>query len=131
VILPVHVEASIVAHARRASPEECCGLLLGNGDRIVDATPVPNTARDPVRQYLIDPQSHFAAIRDARRRALSVIGVYHSHPQSSSTPSPTDRAEGFGQFVFLIVGLGAEPPEVAAWTWTDGNFTALPLVRLP
>jgi desampylase len=131
VILPVHVEASIVAHARHASPEECCGLLLGNGDRIVDATPVPNTALDPVRHYLIDPRSHFEVIRDARRRALNVIGAYHSHPRSSSMPSPTDRAEGFGQFVFLIVGLGPEPAEVSAWTWTDGNFTALPLVRLP
>lgn len=127
--LPGHVEAAILADARQASPAECCGLLLGQGDTIVDLTPARNAADDPTRRYVIDPHEHFQAIRAARRRALEVIGAYHSHPRSTATPSSTDSAGAFGDFIFLIVGLGPEPPEIAAWTWVDGNFTALPLVR--
>jgi proteasome lid subunit RPN8/RPN11 len=59
------------------------------------------------------------------------VGAYHSHPRSRAIPSPTDAAEGFGHFVFLIAGLGTDPPELTAWVWVDGNFVAAPLVRVP
>ncbi|MGH9173246.1 MAG: Mov34/MPN/PAD-1 family protein [Vicinamibacterales bacterium] len=127
--LPAHVEAAIIAHAVQDRPAECCGLLLGNEDEVLEALPACNAADDPVRHYLVDPQEYFQAIRRARERSLQVIGAYHSHPRSSATPSATDRADGFSHFVFLIVGLAADPPEISAWTWAGGNFTALPIVR--
>ena len=128
--LPRLVEAAIVAHARQAAPHECCGLLIGRLHEVVESWPASNIAADRTRQYRVDPRDHFAAIRDARRRALDVIGAYHSHPRSRPIPSATDGAEGVGEFIVLIVGLGVEPPELAAWTWAGGNFTALPIVRL-
>ena len=127
--LPAHVEAVVIAHARRDRPAECCGLLLGNGEEIREAVPTRNAADHPLRRYLVDPHEYFHVIRSARQRSLQVIGVYHSHPHSSATPSATDQAEGFSQFIFLIVGLAVDPPEVSGWTWADGNFTALPIVR--
>lgn len=127
---PAAVEAAVIAHAREASPDECCGLLLGRGRDVLDAIPTPNTAGTPATRYLIDPTDHFHVIRQARQRRLDVVGVYHSHPRSTARPSATDAAEAFGEFVFLIVGLGIEPPEVAAWIWSEGNFVALPFVRL-
>ena len=128
--LPAPVEAAIVAHARRASPQECCGLLLGRDQDVAGAVATRNAAADAARRYLVDPVEYFQVIRAARRDRLEVIGAYHSHPRSSAAPSPTDAAEGFSHFVFLIVGLGVEPPEVAAWTWSAGNFAPLPIVRL-
>jgi proteasome lid subunit RPN8/RPN11 len=125
------VEAAILAHARAAAPHECCGLLIGTIDRILEARATANVADDPVRRYLIDPRDHLRAMRDARARGLEVVGAYHSHPRSRAEPSATDAAEGFSSFVFLIAGLGAEPPELTAWDWTDGNFAAVPLVRFP
>jgi proteasome lid subunit RPN8/RPN11 len=129
VTLPQRVAETMLAHARDASPAECCGLLLGRQHAIVEAVPARNVAVDPRRRFLIDAKDHFDVVRAARRRALDVVGVYHSHPSSTARPSPTDAAEGFADFVFLIVGLGMEPPEIAAWTWADGNFTELALVR--
>jgi proteasome lid subunit RPN8/RPN11 len=123
-------EAVIVAHATSAAPAECCGLLVGDARAIREAIPARNIADDTARRYVIDPRDHFAAIRHARHRSLEVVGAYHSHPQSAAVPSPTDAAEAFGDFVFLIVGLAADQPDVRAWTWTNGNFTALPLVRV-
>ena len=129
--LPDAIAAAIITHAQRESPAECCGLLMGRGDAIVEAVAVPNAARDPQRRYFIEPSEYLSVLRAARQRALAVIGVYHSHPRSSATPSPTDAAEGFGNFFFLIVGLAPPTPELTAWTWSDGNFTPVPIVRSP
>ena len=70
-------------------------------------------------------------MREARARRLDVVGAYHSHPRSAAIPSATDAVAGFSDFLFLIIGLGVDPPAVAAWSWTDGNFAAVPLVRFP
>jgi proteasome lid subunit RPN8/RPN11 len=129
VTLSPAAEAAIFAHARRRAPEECCGLLLGKNDDVVEAVPVANVAEDRRRRYQIDPHEHFSVIREARERGLDVIGTYHSHPRSAAVPSETDRADAFSGFLFLIAGLGVEPPELTSWTWADGNFAAVPLVR--
>jgi desampylase len=123
------VETDIFEHARVEAPRECCGLLIGTTTEILYSRRAANLAADPLRRYLIEPQSHLQAIRDARARGLQVVGAYHSHPRSSALPSVTDAAEGFGNFVFVIAGLSVEPPELTAWEWTDGNFAAVPLVR--
>ena len=123
------VASAIVAHARRAAPQECCGLLLGVNNEIVDALAAHNIAVDPTRRYLVDPRDHLAAVREARRRGLDVIGAYHSHPRSAAEPSATDTAEGFSEFLFVIVGLASDPPELTGWKWVAGNFEAVPLVR--
>jgi proteasome lid subunit RPN8/RPN11 len=131
VTLPRSVEAAIIAHARRDRPSECCGLLLGWSDAIVEAIPLANAAEDPQRRYFIEPAAYLKVLRAARQRSLDVIGGYHSHPRSTAAPSPTDAAEGFSNFIFLIVGLAAETPELTAWTWANGNFTPIAIVRSP
>jgi proteasome lid subunit RPN8/RPN11 len=125
------VAAAIVAHARAEAPRECCGLLIGTTTEIVDAVASGNLAEPAETRYLVDPRVHLRAMREARDRGLQVVGAYHSHPRSPAAPSATDAAEGFAQFLFVIVGLGSEPAELTAWSWADGNFTAVPLVRLP
>jgi proteasome lid subunit RPN8/RPN11 len=126
--------AVIVAHARRDAPSECCGLLLGTADLILESIPARNTAADPARRYTIDPADHFAAIRRARELGIDVVGAYHSHPAGEPTPSETDQAEAFADFLFVIVGL-ARQPELAAWRYREegvgGNFGRVPLVPIP
>ena len=119
-----------MAHAERAAPEECCGLLMGDAHEIAEAVAVRNGSDSPTTRYRIDPQDHLHAIRQARARGLHVIGAYHSHPHSVAVPSETDAAEAFGDFLFVIVGL--EPRlDLAAWAWCEGNFVRVSLVRLP
>jgi proteasome lid subunit RPN8/RPN11 len=131
VTLSAQIEAEMIAHARRTAPSECCGLLVGTPDEVLEAVAARNLAEDPAKRYLVDPHDHLRAIRSARQRGLQVIGAYHSHPRSAARPSPTDAADAFSHFVFVIVGLGQDPPEVTAWTWSDGNFVPMPLVRFP
>ena len=122
---------AVVAHAQSAAPDECCGLLLGAGGRVVVARPARNAAEDASRRFEVDPKDHVDGIREARSRGIEVVGFYHSHPRSPAVPSPTDRAlAGYDDYLYLIVGLAAEPPEVALFRLERGNFLAVPFVTV-
>lgn len=130
------VLAAIAAHARRESPRECCGLLIGDDSRITEAVPTPNVAADPARRYEIAPADFLQQIRRCRAReadggpAVAVIGAYHSHPRTAPEPSPTDRQEAFENFLFLIGGpvAGGDPWAIRAYRLVGGNLQPVPLV---
>jgi proteasome lid subunit RPN8/RPN11 len=120
----------MIAHARNAAPAECCGVLIGTADRIVEAVPTRNIAESPTR-FLIEPRDHIEARRRARGRGLEVVGFYHSHPQSMAEPSATDRAEAsYPDHLYAIVGLRDPEPDVRLYRLTAGNFRQVPLVTL-
>ena len=121
----------VVAHARAAAPCECCGLLVGQADAIVDAVRAANVADDPVRRFLIDPKDHIGARRQARTRGLAVVGFYHSHPLSPAEPSATDVAEAsYADYIHLIVSLAGSAPGIAMFRLAGGNFRAVPFVTV-
>jgi [CysO sulfur-carrier protein]-S-L-cysteine hydrolase len=125
------VAAALWAHVRQQAPLEACGLLLGRPGEVVRAWPARNARASPTC-YQIEPEDHFAAIREARRLGLEVIGAFHSHPATAAEPSDTDRAEAFGGFVWVIASLapGVSVGEaLRAWQLVDGNFVEIPLVR--
>jgi proteasome lid subunit RPN8/RPN11 len=120
-----------VAHARETAPEECCGLLLGRGDEVVEAVRARNVADDPATRFLVDPVDHFAARRTARERGLEVVGFYHSHPSSPPEPSERDRAEfSYAGHLYAIVSLQVEPAEVRLFRFDAGNFRRVPFVTV-
>jgi proteasome lid subunit RPN8/RPN11 len=97
---------AILAHAREASPAECCGMLVGTAGRIERAVPARNLAERPTR-YLIDPADHIRARRAARDAGETVLGFYHSHPASAPTPSSADLDEAsYPEAIYLIAGTG-------------------------
>jgi proteasome lid subunit RPN8/RPN11 len=129
--LKSEVVAALIAHARDAAPDECCGVLLGRGDEIVEAVRARNAAKPSTTRFLIDPKDHIDARRDARTRGLDVVGFYHSHPRSGAAPSDTDLAEAtYPGGLYVIVGLGADPPEVRVFGFDNGNFHERPLVTV-
>jgi proteasome lid subunit RPN8/RPN11 len=124
----------IQAHAESTYPHECCGLLLGElepdgTDRrsLVEVWPTENTWSDEVAQelsalmpcaagkpdelrsksdrYWIDPQALLAGQRYARDRHLTVIGIYHSHPDHPAVPSECDRVLAWSRYSYLIVSV--------------------------
>jgi proteasome lid subunit RPN8/RPN11 len=127
----VAVRDSIVAHARETAPAECCGLLLGRGEEIVEAVRARNVADDRTIRFLIDPADHFAARRAARAGGLDVTGFYHSHPTTPAEPSARDRAEfSYLGHLYVIVSLRAEPAEVRLFRFDAGNFQRVPFVTV-
>ena len=95
------------AHARAASPEECCGLLGGVGGEAASVYPLRNVAREPSKTYEAAPRELFDAQRLMRGRGETLLGIYHSHPRSHDPePSSTDvRLAFYPAAVYFIIGF--------------------------
>ena len=130
----------MLADARRALPNECCGLLIGTAAGIERAMPARNLRSRPDR-YLIDPADHCAALRAARAAGLEVVGAYHSHPDGTLRPSKVDCREAtYPEFIYAIVvpepagGLAREPGggrRVAAFRLLRDATDEIPLRVVP
>jgi len=108
----------IIAHAREASPHECCGVIGGSEDgRAQTVYRARNIAADPAVTYEAAPEDLFLAQRAMRERGEQLIAIYHSHPRAADPqPSQTDvRLAYYPSAVYFIVGLGSEEPCVRAF----------------
>jgi proteasome lid subunit RPN8/RPN11 len=108
-VLPDTLHEQLIAEARGAFPNECCGLIEGTttpeGWRATALHGSKNLAVDPAQSFLIDPQVHFGLLRRLRGTERAIIGCYHSHPGGRGEPSALDRAEAIDDgFVWLIAG---------------------------
>jgi proteasome lid subunit RPN8/RPN11 len=125
VILALAVRDDVIAHAREAAPDECCGILIGTPDGVSAAVRAVNLAESPSR-FLIDPRDHIRARRDARAAGLDIVGFYHSHPHSAATPSPTDLAEAsYVGCLYLIVGLAGDSADVKVYRFSGERFEVI------
>lgn len=114
------------AHARDASPRECCGMLIGIGVEVRQSVRAANLATGTTR-FEIDPRDHFRAIRAAREQSLDVVGFYHSHPRTPADPSETDRAEsGDARALHLIVGWRDDVEDVRVFLIERDAVTDVP-----
>ena len=105
----------------RSYPEEGAGFLLGTEghNRIVqDVFPLTNAREDAARsnRYLLRSEDYMKAEREAERRALELIGVFHSHPDHPSAPSEFDREWAQPHFSYLITRVkGGRAIESRSW----------------
>jgi proteasome lid subunit RPN8/RPN11 len=131
VYVPARALEVIDAQTRGDAPRECCGLLVGDGERIHEAVPTRNVAARPTR-YEIDPVDYFQVMRAARAEGLRVMGAYHSHPLTQPLPSPSDLAEGLTHFLYIIATPYTDRSgcDVRAYWLDEGNFRAVDLVLL-
>jgi proteasome lid subunit RPN8/RPN11 len=135
------------ATALLAYPEEVCGLLLGKWKSgglvsVTQAVVVPNAALPAERsyRYAIPPRLMLEWERIGQRSGLSVVGVFHSHPDSPPAPSSTDASLAWPGYVYAIVSVSgtsagassAGKPWVtgmAAWTFEESaaSFVEVPV----
>jgi len=118
---------AMLAHAARAHPEECCGLLFGGPERqgvpsLAAAEPARNVAPDRARHFEIDPQALIDGHRAERAGGRRLLGYYHSHPTGLAEPSPTDQAEASGDGRIWAIMAGET---VGFWRDAGGHFAPL------
>ena len=100
---------AIIAYAKAGLPNEACGLLGGTVDgkdrRIEKVYYLTNI--DASREHFsMDPKEQFEAVKDMRANGLSLIGNFHSHPESPSRPSEEDKRLAYDSSVrYLILSL--------------------------
>lgn len=87
-----HVVEMCQSTTASAHPNEACGILIGENDRITGLVEACNVHPNLETHFEIDPQALIDAYRDERGGGPHVIGYFHSHPNGSSKPSDTDRA---------------------------------------
>lgn len=119
--------AQIHAHGEQAYPEEGAGFLLGvypeNGMRAVTSIlPLANSREAGARhnRYLITAKDYVKAEETADRLGLSLIGVFHSHPDRPNQPSEFDRewAQPFFSYVITSINQG-EAVASRSWRLTE------------
>ncbi len=103
---------AISGHLLQCYPEEGCGFFAGvDGEpRVVQAwLPVRNVQADQrARRFQIAPQDYLKAEKWADDLGLTLLGIYHSHPDHPAIPSITDLENAVPWFSYLIVNTTAQ-----------------------
>jgi proteasome lid subunit RPN8/RPN11 len=130
--------------AQNSYPDECCGLLLGNVSQkvktVVQVYPTENVwnaqAMDEFAQidpgvksrtskrgnYAIAPADLLKVQRLARDRQLTIVGVYHSHPDSAAIPSEFDRAIAWQEYSYIIISvLQGKAGDIRSWSLNEAQ----------
>jgi len=98
------------AHLEQAYPGEGAGFLLGVDGNVKDVLPLENAREGEARhdRFLITPEDYLKAELKADSLGLSLIGVFHSHPDCPNVPSEYDRewAQPFFSYIITRVDEG-------------------------
>jgi len=118
VFLSDDVRRRIVDHCVSALPNEGCGLLAVDGDRVVEVYPTENEDSSP-HSFTIPPQEHYDALVDAESRGWVIGGVFHSHPDGPAEMSSIDLARALDKdWIYVVVNLEGDAPEMRTATVT-------------
>jgi proteasome lid subunit RPN8/RPN11 len=102
--------ARIHRNGEEAYPEEGAGFLIGSEGSVEEIFPLSNAREDTARhnRYLITPEDYLKAELTADKLGLSLIGVFHSHPDHPNRPSEYDRdwAQPFFSYIITSVNEG-------------------------
>lgn len=127
-VLPRAMQDEIVAHARAGLPNEACGILGGRDGRATRFFPAVNGKASPYF-YDIDAQDLLRIVMEIEDAEDDIVAIYHSHVESPAFPSRTDvELAAWPDAAYVIVSLGAEPPEVKAFAIRDGRIARREIV---
>ena len=118
--------SQIHTHAEEAYPEEGAGFLVGNDGKVENILPLRNAREDEARhnRFLITPEDYLNAELTADKLGLSLIGVFHSHPDHPNLPSEYDRewAQPFFSYIITTVNEG-KAIESRSWRLLEDRST--------
>jgi proteasome lid subunit RPN8/RPN11 len=112
----------MLKEAKASYPYECCGLLIGNnnsGKVAHEIYPVENKNRVRAQdRYEIDSRKFDEVDREASKKGLNIIGIYHSHPDHPAAPSEFDKecAYAWTEYSYIIISvIGGIEEEIRSW----------------
>lgn len=122
VYLTQTLQQQIFQQMQNSYPNEGGGFLLGsiNGSdtRIQDVIEVENVfdTEEQYHRYAMTPQNWAEMEDQADARGLTLIGYYHSHPDSPAIPSVYDRDHALPNFVYIITSVqDATAVDMRSW----------------
>ncbi len=111
VSLSIDLQREIFDQMEASYPNEGGGFLLGQAQAgaitIQDIMQVENTfaEEEQYHRYAMTPQDWMRLEDEADERGLSLVGYYHSHPDSPAIPSEYDREHALPNFVYVITSV--------------------------
>ena len=131
-VLPAAVRAGVVEYCSVLLPDEGCGLLAGSVTGQVAVVSrwfgVPNVVELGSARvaYVMNPLVQVKVWRDVEAAGLSVVGVFHSHPDGPAVLSWRDRSLALDdELVQVVVGFVPGPGvDVRAWRVLGGSVRA-------
>lgn len=122
VVLAGALQQRIFEQMEQAYPNEGGGFLLGAASdgavHIADVIHIANVfaVEEQHHRYAMTPQDWARLEDEADRRGLTLVGYYHSHPDSPAIPSAYDRDHALPNFAYLITSVQAGAAvEMRAW----------------
>jgi proteasome lid subunit RPN8/RPN11 len=118
----------IETHLESAYPHEACGFLLGTHSRrdrhITHVIEVENQSiENQRRRFVIDPLDYLKAERFAAKEGLSLLGIYHSHPDHPAIPSVHDLEFAQPYFSYFIHAVtSGKMTDNRSYRLLDGRF---------
>ena len=117
----------IKVHVKKAYPHECCGLLIGKdkggNKEVVETCLLTNLNKERANdRYEVDPKEYMKYDQDAGKKKLSIIGIYHSHPDHPSRPSEFDASRAWEWYSYMIIAIanGTEF-EIKSWVFNESE----------
>lgn len=107
----------ILKHAEEGYPNEICGVVVHNGksEHYVQCV---NLSKDPKEEFIMCPDSYAEA-----EELGEVVGIVHSHPDSTTRPSAYDIAVMSKNYeVQLIVDPDSSPIPWHIVSWPEGDY---------
>lgn len=102
----------ILAHCKQGLPEESCGLLAGHKEgnhNSIEKVYLLTNIDHSNEHFTMDPKEQLMAVKDARANELTMLGNFHSHPESPSRPSEEDKRLAFDtNAIYMILSLMEE-----------------------
>lgn len=120
---PAQLEA-VIAHARSRAPEEACGILAGDDTGAVKRVFTMTNADHSQTTYMMDSREQFEVFDTIRSEGLTMLAIFHSHPESEAWPSARDLELAFyPEAFYMIVSLMDTEPVCRAFRIADGEVT--------
>lgn len=116
---------TMIDSALQAFPEECCGFICGhsqyNNREVISVFKTGNAAKqNKLHHFEISPADYLAAEYFAAENELTLLGLYHSHPNHPATPSVSDYLSAFPNFSYIIISVSNQHIDaVRCWQIND------------
>ena len=124
---------NIQAHGEKAYPDEGAGLMLGleeNGSRRISSLLFLDNSREEKNRhnrYLLTAEDMLRGEREAERQGLTIVGIFHSHPDHPNLPSEYDREYAIPWYSYLITSVQhGKAVESKSWRLTDDRSVFQP-----
>ena len=86
---------TLIEHSKKARLSESCAMLLGTHDdqqwNVKEVFLTHNAHNDSETSFIIAPEELLHGYQLAEKNQLELVGIFHSHPNSDSSPSNVDK----------------------------------------